>query len=109
MGLTEYSTAAVTVLAEQIEGEPRAIITPNGAVTGAVGDWEVRYPDGNVVALTNEEFQEMFGKGKDSGTPDESAEETQNAQPGDQPDKEEEEASEHDSRPSPPPPARRRG
>lgn len=51
------------VTAEQLE-ETRAIITPNGAVNGQPGDWEVRYSDGNVAHLTDEQFQEAFGSGK---------------------------------------------
>lgn len=59
MSFQEY-TSALTVQAEQIEGEPRSIITPQGAVTGYAGQWEVRYPDGNVRVVDDEEFLEDF-------------------------------------------------
>lgn len=78
MTFTEYSKEAVTALAEQVEGdEPRSVITPNGPVTAQPGEWEVRYKDGNVRAMTDEEFQDEFGGGsseseedKEDKTPD---------------------------------------
>jgi hypothetical protein len=61
VAFSEYSKPPIAVQAEQIEDEPRSIITPNGAVTAQPGDWEVRFPDGNVQKMTDEEFQEDFG------------------------------------------------
>jgi hypothetical protein len=60
---SEFSKPTQTVQAEQVEedAEPRAVITPNGAVTAFPGDWEVRYPDGNVRKMTDEEFQSEYG------------------------------------------------
>lgn len=48
------------IQAEQLT-ERRSIITPNGALTGEEGDWEVREPGGNVRHLTDEEFQAEYG------------------------------------------------
>lgn len=64
MAFSEYTGIAQTVQAEQID-EPRAVITPNGPVTGNEGDWEVRAEDGNVFTLSDDEFQAMFGSEKD--------------------------------------------
>lgn len=74
MAFTEYNKPTVSALAEQVEDEPRSVITPNGPVTAQPGDWEVRYKDGNVRALTDEEFQEEFGESSES---DENEEETE--------------------------------
>jgi hypothetical protein len=109
MTFTEYSKPPTAVLAEQIEDEPRSVITPNGPVTAQPGEWEVRYKDGNVRRMTDEDFQEEFGEAsesdedkdeeapdtgldearnvdtqatvdRDSGTPDESENESDDAQ-----------------------------
>jgi hypothetical protein len=67
MTFTEYSKEAVTAMAEQVEGdEARSVITPNGPVAAQPGEWEVRYKDGNVRAMTDEEFQEEFGGASES-------------------------------------------
>lgn len=59
------------VVAEQLE-EDRSIITPRGVVEGKAGDWEVRYADGNVKKMTDEEWQSGAGKaGPDTGPKDE--------------------------------------
>jgi len=66
MGYSEFSgQKSPDVQAEQLT-EQRSIITPNGAVTGEEGDWEVREPGGNVRKLTDEEFQKEYG-GEASG------------------------------------------
>lgn len=65
MAYSEYTRPGLKVQAEQVE-EQRSVITPNGGVTAEPGDWELRYEDGNVRKMTDEEFQEEFGdKGKD--------------------------------------------
>ena len=61
MAFEEY-TSQSTVNAEQIE-EARSVITPQGAVTAQPGQWEVRYPDGNVRVLDDEAFQGEWGGG----------------------------------------------
>ncbi len=66
----EEFTSQGKVNAEQIE-EARSVITPQGAVTGLPGQWEVRYPDGNVRVLDDDAFQEQWG-----GKSGESEEET---------------------------------
>jgi hypothetical protein len=61
MAFSEFSgQPSADVQAEQLT-ERRSIITPNGAVTGEEGDWEVREPGGNVRHLTDDEFQEEYG------------------------------------------------
>jgi hypothetical protein len=61
MGFSSFSgQPASDVQAERLT-EQRSIITPNGAVTGEEGDWEVREPGGNVRHLTDEEFQAEYG------------------------------------------------
>jgi len=68
MAFSERSKPGISVQAEQVEGdEPRSVITPNGAITAYPGDWEVRYDDGNVKKMTDEEFQKEFGAGGTSG------------------------------------------
>jgi hypothetical protein len=59
MAFEEYKSQG-TVNAEQLE-EARSVITPQGAVTGQAGQWEVRYPDGDVRVLDDEAFQEQWG------------------------------------------------
>jgi hypothetical protein len=68
VGFSEFSKPPLTVQAEQVE-EQRSVITPNGSTTAEPGDWEVRFPDGNVRAMSDEEFQEQFGEqgSEDSG------------------------------------------
>jgi hypothetical protein len=56
----EEFTSQGKVNAEQIE-EARSVITPQGAVTGLPGQWEVRYPDGDVRVLDDDAFQEQWG------------------------------------------------
>jgi hypothetical protein len=70
MAFEEFASRG-KVNAEQIE-ESRSVITPQGAVTGHPGQWEVRYPDGDVRVLDDEAFQTEWG-GDESG---ESEEET---------------------------------
>jgi len=64
----EEFTSQGKVNAEQIVDEPRSVITPQGAVTGLPGQWEVRYPDGNVRVLDDEAFQAEWGGGSDEET-----------------------------------------
>ena len=110
MTFTEYGTPGIKVQAEQVEDEPRSVITPNGAITAQPGDWEVRYEDGNVKAMTDDEFQEEFG---DSGSPpDEETDEKESSTAVQREDtigedeKAETESETH--KPAPPPPATRR-
>lgn len=64
MGFSDFESNSPTdVQAEQLT-EQRSIITPNGPLTGQEGDWEVREPGGNVRLLTDDDFQEEYGKGK---------------------------------------------
>lgn len=63
MAFDEYKSHG-TVNAEQIT-EARSVITPQGAVTGQAGQWEVRYPDGDVRVLDDEAFQGEWGSGSD--------------------------------------------
>lgn len=64
MSFQKY-TSTLDVEAEQIEGEPRSVITPTGNVTAYPGQWEVRYPDGNVQVVEDDDFQDTFGEGSD--------------------------------------------
>ena len=57
MAFGEYAGQPTeAVVAEQLE-EDRSIITPRGVVEGHAGDWEVRYADGNVAKMTDDEWQ----------------------------------------------------
>jgi hypothetical protein len=67
MAFEEFKSKGA-VNAEQIE-EARSVITPQGAVTGQPGQWEVRYPDGDVRVLDDEAFQTEWGSGE-SGEPE---------------------------------------
>jgi hypothetical protein len=60
----EY-TSTQKVKAEQIE-EAKSVITPNGPMAAQAGQWEVRYPDGNVQVVDDEQFQTAFGSGEKS-------------------------------------------
>jgi hypothetical protein len=62
MGFSKYSSPVNEVEAEQVE-EPRNIITPNGPLYAAEGDWEVRHADGNIEKLSAEEFAEQYQGG----------------------------------------------
>lgn len=66
-------TSELTVSAEQVEDEPRSVITPNGNVTAYPGQWEVRYPDGNVQVVDDDQFQDEFGDGFDDDENDDSS------------------------------------
>jgi hypothetical protein len=59
----EYSSTQ-KVKAEQIE-EGRSVITPNGPMAAHPGQWEVRYPDGNVQVVDDDQFQTAFGSGQE--------------------------------------------
>lgn len=129
MAYSEFSKPGVKVQAEQVE-EQRSVITPNGPITAEAGDWELRYEDGNVRKLTDEEFQDEFGdatSGDDSadtavsdvgetGTDDDGESESTVDDNGDSSDKspaevspgKEAESDEATRRPAPPPPTRRR-
>lgn len=61
MGFSEYSSSQ-KVNAEQVE-ESRSVITPQGPITAYPGQWEVRYPDGNVRILDDDAFQQEWGEG----------------------------------------------
>ena len=61
MGFDKYTSTAA-VKAEQIE-EARSVITPNGPLAALPGQWEVRYPDGNVQVVDDEQFTATFEKG----------------------------------------------
>ena len=73
MAFEEYKSQG-TVNAEQVE-EMRSVITPQGAVTAQPGQWEVRYPDGDVRVLDDEAFQTEWGSG-DAGESDEESQPT---------------------------------
>jgi hypothetical protein len=78
MAFDEYKSQG-TVNAEQIE-ESRSVITPQGSVTGYPGQWEVRYPDGNVRVLDDEAFQTEWGGGSgesEEETPEGASQSTQ--------------------------------
>jgi hypothetical protein len=74
MAFEEYKSQS-TVNAEQVE-ETRSVITPQGAVTALPGQWEVRYPDGNVRVLDDEEFQGEWGSGESGETDGEESQPT---------------------------------
>lgn len=61
MSFDEYSSTQ-SVKAEQIE-EARSVITPNGPRAATAGQWEVRYPDGNVQVVDDEQFTVAFKGG----------------------------------------------
>lgn len=61
MGFDEYTSTA-TVKAEQVT-EQRSVITPNGPLAAQPGQWEVRYPDGNVQVVDDEQFAATFEQG----------------------------------------------
>jgi len=75
MAFEEYKSQS-TVNAEQIVDEPRSVITPQGAVTAQPGQWEVRYPDGNVRVVDDEAFQEEWGSGESGETDGEESQPT---------------------------------
>ena len=74
MGFDKYTSTA-SVRAEQIM-EHRSVITPNGPLAAQPGQWEVRYPDGNVQVVDDEQFSATFEK----GGAEEEAEETPNTE-----------------------------
>lgn len=78
MAFQAYSSSH-KVQAEQIE-ESRSVITPQGPITAYPGQWEVRYPDGNVRILDNDAFEEEWG-GEESADP--TAGQSQESQIGD--------------------------
>lgn len=73
MGFDKYSSTH-TVTAEQIT-EERSVITPNGPVSAAPGQWEVRHPDGNVQVVDDDQFNAAFGTGKGEEVQGEQSEE----------------------------------
>jgi hypothetical protein len=59
-----HSKVNTDVTAEQVTGESRSIITPNGPLTAEVGQWEVRHADGNVERLSDEDFTDQYEVGE---------------------------------------------
>lgn len=88
MGFDKYSSTH-TVTAEQIT-EERSVITPNGPVSAAPGQWEVRHPDGNVQVVDDDQFNAAFGTGKGEEVQGEQSEEKEAVETSDSEEKSEE-------------------
>jgi hypothetical protein len=80
MAFDKYTSTA-SVNAEQIT-EQKSVITPNGPMAAQPGQWEVRYPDGNVQVVDDEQFTATFEKGEaeEEVSEEESPEVTPNAE-----------------------------
>lgn len=101
MSFDKYTSTA-SVKAEQIE-EARSVITPNGPLAAQVGQWEVRYPDGNVQVVDDEQFTATFERGgaeeEEEVQPTVGPESVPNSEPETEEEKEGEKGAEPDSEP----------
>ena len=77
MAFDEYKSTH-TVNAEQIT-EERSVITPNGPISAAPGQWEVRFPDGNVQVVDDEQFTAAFKGGAEEETTEPEEKESESA------------------------------